>query len=422
MQSSDIKLVYSGVVNDLAPNAMPPNALIIKSLAVSGDKWENRSGQSNFKKFMFRISKQYLRTLYAGAERGSAVSCETISDLYMSGLGLPKDKYNGIIWRNLAGYDAVQIGETVFKLKDMLKVLRIHINRNSKLSDVYLTSHEYLSLMTKISEFNISELPIGTKLKSVPMLKMKPNLYDVYAVYKNIGNETQLVSVFLSFEKIKEGKPHKKLIDFTYQGSVLVPKTLPLFSFGKNEGYYVVYGKLDYTFDDDYAKRVHDWIRLDVDRLEDVYREKADKNSPHTAWLDQYRHKNGLASLCINEFKHIKRPTKKEIERAASAKRLIEAFEKRRIAHRELRRAARAEAKKIDPLASFQFKAIDLVLCSPELELIKPNTTYENIRSKLEKLGFDSYQIKYFDHNRPMTRFKNQLYALRLNQWYCLTK
>lgn len=390
--SKEVRLVYSGLVFEPISNVMPQNALIAKSLPVSGDRWSQRSNQSNLQSFMFRLSKAHLRSLFEQAKRGNAVACDRISELYQAGLALPKDELNALIWRNLSGYDAVQIGDEVLKKKFMLMVLREHINQCSRYCETYVPTNEYLKFMKSVSDQRIAQ---QGKLKfSGTGIVVGSSSYDIYAVYKNFGSECQLVSVFLSFFKEKDGKQIHKLVDFTYQGTNLVKKYLPTNAFGSSDSYYVVYGKLEplKTLTTDYNETVSQWIKLDVDRLDDLYRERADMTSPHIKWLNEYRAKNGLAMLYLREFEQNKKPTKKEREKAEAAKKLVAAFEKRRLSNRQLRRDARVAAKEADPCTKFEFVAVDLFIMQNNQPMF-PNVKFDKIQDKLRRLGFTTAPI-----------------------------
>lgn len=385
--SKEVRLVYTGMVYETTSNVMPPNALIAKSLPVAGDRWSQRSNQSNLQSFIFRLSKAHLRNLYESAKRGNGTACDRISELYQAGLALPKDDLNALIWKNLSGYDAVQVGDEILKKKFMLKVLREHINMSSRYCEVYVPSTSYLKFMQSVAQHHITSQ--GNAKFSGKGIVVGANSYDIYAVYKNFGSECQLVSVFLSYQKLKDGKQTHKLVDFTYQGTNLVEKVLPTNAFGSSESYYVVYGKLETIkgVSVDYVETVNQWVRLDLDRLDDLYREKADVNSPYLKWLETYRSKNGLALLFLREFQDNPRPTKKDREKAESAKKLIAAYERKRFANRELRREARALAKAEDPSKKFEFVAVDLFLIKDDQPMF-PNVGYEKIQEKLRRLGF----------------------------------
>lgn len=411
--SKEVRLVYSGLVYETTSNVMPQNALIAKSLPVSGDRWSQRSNQSNLQSFMFRLSKSHLRNIYDSVKRGGGAACDRVSELYQSGLALPKDELNALIWKNLSGYDAVQIGDEVLKKKFMLKVLREHINQSSRYCEVYVPTTSYLKFMRSVAEQRIAKT--GKAKFTGNGIVVSSCSYDIYAVYKNFGSECQLVSVFLSYQKIKDGKEIHKLVDFTYQGTNLVKKILPTNAFGGSDNYYVVYGKLEpikgQSFD--YAETVNQWIRLDLDRLDDLYRERADVNSPHIKWLNEYRAKNGLAVLFLNEFKNNPRPTKKDREKAESAQKLIAAFERKRLVNRELRREARVHAKADDPSKKFEFVAVDLFLMQNNQPMF-PNVKFEKIQEKLQRLGF-----KVAPNTDKVKNKNGKLTAVRVsNKWH----
>lgn len=359
-------LVYQGILFETAPSALSTNSLIVKSVPVAGDKYQKTGNL-----FMNRISKYLLRSLHDQAKRGSSVACETIAKLYYVGLGLPKDELNAMLWQNISGYDALDLGDQVLTKKTLLSVLKEHINRACSSSEMYLPTAEYQNFMLKVSK------------------DATEKNFDIYAVYKNCQHTTQLVSVFLSYIKQGKERSYTKCVDFTYQGSSLFPKVLPLNCFGSSEKFYVIRGKLKTDKDLDLKSLVDQWISLDLDRLDEIAREKIDMNSPFLKWMKTYREKNGQAQLYLAEFSKIKKPSQKAREKAESAKQLIDAFEKKRLQHRELRRNARSEAKANDPATKFSVR-IEEFFCATKdgAEILYPNVDKTRITKKLKSLGF----------------------------------
>jgi hypothetical protein len=359
--------VYSGILFETAPSTISTQSLIVKSVPVAGDKYQ-KTGNN----FMHRISKNLLRSLYDQAKRGSSVACENISKLYYVGLGLPKDSLNAMLWFNIAGYDALEFRDQRITKKTLLSALKEHINKSCEVSGMYIPSTDYLRFMVNIAK-DINE-------KS----------YDIYAVYKNCQHDTQLVSVFLAYLKKGKERTFSKCVDFTFQGNSLFPKVLPQHCFGSSDKLYVLKGKLKLKDAvGDQKNLIDQWINLDLDRLDEIAREKTDINSPYLHWMKKYREKNGLAQLYLAEFSKLAKPNAKALEKAESARQLVEAFERKRLAHRELRRNARAEAKANDPSTKF-FVKIDQMFCAAKdgTEIIYPNVDKTRVMKKLKSLGF----------------------------------
>lgn len=383
------RLIYSNILHEQAPNALT-SCLITTAVPLSGDRWVARGSASSEHHFMLRISRTHLINLYNQICRGSFVACERVALLYECGLALPQSDLNKMLWTEIAGYDAVQLPDSaLFTKKDLRSVLKEHMRSVLDCSVTYIPSDSYLKMMKSISEFKIVDGPVKSCLGK-SFVRVQADTYDMYCVYKKVAGQTKLVSAFLNYV---DSKQKEKFVDFTYQASNIVPANLPEGAFGKSDQYYVVYGKLERKEYDpamDYASAIHEWIIHDVDRLAEIYRERADRRSPYIGFLEKYREKKAKAVLFLSEFDQLKRPTRRQINMAEGAKKLLAAYEEKREANRELRKKAREVAKANDPVNLFWFKAIDLFICSNSNEITStpPSVKHAQIMNKLKSLGF----------------------------------